>query len=89
LTGAYFSQDPKKIDRALREYRVGNLYINRKCTGALVGAQPFGGFKLSGTDAKAGGRDYLKYFLEPKSTTLRPADGVDYDLQKFEFANQK
>ena len=89
LTGAYFSQDPKKIDKALREYRVGNLYINRKCTGALVGAQPFGGFKLSGTDAKAGGRDYLKYFLEPKSTTLRPADGVDYDLQKFEFANQK
>jgi 1-pyrroline-5-carboxylate dehydrogenase len=89
LTGAYFSKDPKKIDRALREYRVGNLYINRKCTGALVGAQPFGGFKLSGTDAKAGGRDYLKYFLEPKSTTLRPAEGVDYDLQKFEFANEE
>ncbi|MDZ7807801.1 MAG: aldehyde dehydrogenase family protein [Gracilimonas sp.] len=55
LTGAYFSNDPKKLDRALREFRVGNLYINRKCTGALVGAQPFGGFKLSGTDAKAGG----------------------------------
>jgi 1-pyrroline-5-carboxylate dehydrogenase len=88
LTGAYFSNDPKKIDRALREYRVGNLYINRKCTGALVGAQPFGGFKLSGTDAKAGGRDYLKYFLEPKSTTLRPAEGVDYDLEKFEFADK-
>ncbi|MEQ8524929.1 L-glutamate gamma-semialdehyde dehydrogenase [Gracilimonas sp.] len=88
LTGAYFSQDPKKIDKALREYRVGNLYINRKCTGALVGAQPFGGFKLSGTDAKAGGRDYLKYFLEPKSTTLRPADGVDYELEDFEFANK-
>jgi 1-pyrroline-5-carboxylate dehydrogenase len=88
LTGAYFSKDPKKIYRALREYRVGNLYINRKCTGALVGAQPFGGFKLSGTDAKAGGRDYLKYFLEPKSTTLRPADGVDYDLEEFEYANK-
>ena len=88
LTGAYFSNDPKKLDRALREFRVGNLYINRKCTGALVGAQPFGGFKLSGTDAKAGGRDYLKYFLEPKSTTLRPKDGVDYDLQKFEFSNK-
>lgn len=88
LTGAYFSKDPKKIDRALREFRVGNLYINRKCTGALVGAQPFGGFKLSGTDAKAGGRDYLKYFLEPKSTTLRPADGVDYNLQDFDFANK-
>ncbi|MAO65210.1 MAG: L-glutamate gamma-semialdehyde dehydrogenase [Balneola sp.] len=88
LTGAYFSKDPKKIDRALREFRVGNLYINRKCTGALVGAQPFGGFKLSGTDAKAGGRDYLKYFLEPKSTTLRPQDGVDYELEDFEFANK-
>ncbi|MDZ7808219.1 MAG: L-glutamate gamma-semialdehyde dehydrogenase [Gracilimonas sp.] len=88
LTGAYFSNDPKKLDRALREFRVGNLYINRKCTGALVGAQPFGGFKLSGTDAKAGGRDYLKYFLEPKSTTLRPKDGVKYDLQKFEFSNK-
>lgn len=88
LTGAYFSNDPKKVDRALREFRVGNLYINRKCTGALVGAQPFGGFKLSGTDAKAGGRDYLKYFLEPKSTTLRPKDGVDIDLQKFEFSNK-
>ncbi|MDR9419646.1 L-glutamate gamma-semialdehyde dehydrogenase [Gracilimonas sp.] len=88
LTGAYFSKNPKKIDRALREFRVGNLYINRKCTGALVGAQPFGGFKLSGTDAKAGGRDYLKYFLEPKSTTLRPQDGVDYELEDFEFANK-
>jgi 1-pyrroline-5-carboxylate dehydrogenase len=88
LTGAYFSSDPKKIDKALREFRVGNLYINRKCTGALVGAQPFGGFKLSGTDAKAGGRDYLKYFLEPKSTTLRPQDGVDYELEDFEFANK-
>lgn len=88
LTGAYFSNDPKKLDRALREYRVGNLYINRKCTGALVGAQPFGGFKLSGTDAKAGGRDYLKYFLEPKSTTLRPKDGVEFDLEKFEFSNK-
>jgi 1-pyrroline-5-carboxylate dehydrogenase len=88
LTGAYFSNDPKKIDKALREYRVGNLYINRKCTGALVGAQPFGGFKLSGTDAKAGGRDYLKYFLEPKSATLRPVDNVDYNLQKFEFSNK-
>ncbi|MFP8487494.1 L-glutamate gamma-semialdehyde dehydrogenase [Gracilimonas sp. Q87] len=88
LTGAYFSNDEKKVDRALREFRVGNLYINRKCTGALVGAQPFGGFKLSGTDAKAGGRDYLKYFLEPKSATLRPKDEVDYDLQKFEFSNK-
>ncbi|MEX1161446.1 MAG: L-glutamate gamma-semialdehyde dehydrogenase [Balneolaceae bacterium] len=88
LTGAYFSSDPAKIDRALREYEVGNLYINRKCTGALVGCQPFGGFKMSGTDGKAGGRDYLKYFLEPKSMTLRPADGVDINLHKFEFSNR-
>lgn len=88
LTGAYFSNDPAKIDRALREYNVGNLYINRKCTGALVGAQPFGGFKMSGTDGKAGGRDYLKYFLEPKSMTVRPKDGVDYNLPDFEYANK-
>lgn len=85
LTGAYFSNDPKKIDKALREINVGNLYINRKCTGALVGAQPFGGFKLSGTDAKAGGRDYLKYFLEPKSMTYRPSDDVDFELKPFDY----
>ena len=89
LTGAYFSNDPKKLDRALREFKVGNLYINRKCTGALVGAQPFGGFKMSGTDGKAGGRDYMKYFMEPKSMTNRPAKGVEFDLHKFEFANRK
>lgn len=85
LTGAYFSKDPKKIDKALREIKVGNLYINRKCTGALVGAQPFGGFKLSGTDAKAGGRDYLKYFLEPKSMTYRPSNPVDFELKSFKY----
>ncbi|MEX0648239.1 MAG: L-glutamate gamma-semialdehyde dehydrogenase [Balneolaceae bacterium] len=85
LTGAYFSNDPKKIDKALREIKVGNLYINRKCTGALVGAQPFGGFKLSGTDAKAGGRDYLKYFLEPKSMTYRPSDPVDFELESYKY----
>lgn len=88
LTGAYFSNDPKKVDRALREYNVGNLYINRKCTGALVGCQPFGGFKMSGTDGKAGGRDYLKYFLEPKSMTLRPKADVDYELPDFKYANK-
>lgn len=85
LTGAYFSRNPRKIDKALREFRVGNLYINRKCTGALVGAQPFGGFKMSGTDAKAGGRDYLLYFLEPKSMTVRPQDGTEFSLSDFEF----
>ncbi len=86
LTGAYFSKDPKKIDQALREFRVGNLYINRKCTGALVGAQPFGGFNMSGTDAKAGGRDYLLYFLQPKSMTLRPSEGVGMNLKEFEYS---
>jgi len=85
LTGAYFSTDPEKIDKALREFNVGNLYINRKNTGALVGGQPFGGFNMSGTDAKAGGRDYLLYFLQPKSLTVRPADGVDYDLHTFNY----
>lgn len=75
LTGGFFSRDPKAIDRAMREFHVGNLYINRKNTGALVGAQPFGGFNLSGTDSKAGGADYLLCFLQAKSITERPADG--------------
>ncbi len=67
LTGAVYTSDPKKIERAEREFHVGNLYINRKCTGALVGVHPFGGFKMSGTDSKAGGRDYLLLFLQPKA----------------------
>jgi 1-pyrroline-5-carboxylate dehydrogenase len=66
LTGAYFSKDPAKIEIAKRELHAGNLYINRKCTGALVGVHPFGGFNLSGTDSKAGGRDYLGLFLQAK-----------------------
>jgi len=53
--------------KAEGEFFVGNLYINRKCTGALVGAHPFGGFNMSGTDSKAGGRDYLLLFLQAKS----------------------
>ena len=88
LTGAYFSNDPTKIDYALRHFRVGNMYVNRKCTGALVGAQPFGGFNLSGTDAKAGGRDYLKYFLEPKSMTIRPRKGIAFTLSEFNFTKE-
>ena len=64
------------------------MYVNRKCTGALVGAQPFGGFNLSGTDAKAGGRDYLKYFLEPKSMTIRPRKGIAYTLSEFNFTEE-
>jgi len=67
LTGAVYTRDPAKIERAKREFFVGNLYINRKCTGAVVGAHPFGGFNMSGTDSKAGGRDYLLLFLQGKS----------------------
>jgi 1-pyrroline-5-carboxylate dehydrogenase len=67
LTGAVYSRNPEKIERAKREFFVGNLYINRKCTGAIVGAHPFGGFNMSGTDSKAGGRDYLLLFLQAKS----------------------
>ena len=67
LTGAVYTRNPQKIERARREFHVGNLYINRKCTGAIVGAHPFGGFNMSGTDSKAGGRDYLLLFLQAKS----------------------
>src|SRR6267154_1149243 len=59
LTGAVYSADEARLERARREFHVGNLYLKRKCTGALVGAHPFGGFNMSGTDSKAGGRDYL------------------------------
>jgi 1-pyrroline-5-carboxylate dehydrogenase len=71
LTGAVYSGDESKLERAKREFHVGNLYINRKCTGALVGVHPFGGFKMSGTDSKAGGRDYLLLFLQPKSIAVK------------------
>jgi 1-pyrroline-5-carboxylate dehydrogenase len=67
LTGSYFGADEKRISTAKRELHCGNLYINRKCTGALVGAHPFGGFNMSGTDSKAGGRDYLLLFLQAKT----------------------
>jgi RHH-type transcriptional regulator, proline utilization regulon repressor / proline dehydrogenase / delta 1-pyrroline-5-carboxylate dehydrogenase len=69
LTGGLYSRTPLHIDRAYREFEVGNLYINRGITGALVDRQPFGGFKLSGIGSKAGGRDYLLQFLEPRSIT--------------------
>jgi 1-pyrroline-5-carboxylate dehydrogenase len=69
LTGAFFGR--ARIDRAKREFYAGNLYINRKCTGALVGGHPFGGFDMSGTNAKAGGRDYLRLFLEAKVVSER------------------
>lgn len=71
LTGAVFSRNPEKIQRAKRKFFVGNLYINRKCTGAMVGAHPFGGFNMSGTDSKAGGPDYLLQFVQGKSIAER------------------
>lgn len=66
LTGAVFSRSPKNIASATKEFKVGNLYLNRGCTGALVGRHPFGGFKMSGIGSKAGGPDYLLQFLEPR-----------------------
>ena len=67
LTGAVYTKSRDKIERAIREFHVGNLYINRKCTGAIVGAHPFGGFNMSGTDSKSGGPDYLYLFTQAKS----------------------
>jgi 1-pyrroline-5-carboxylate dehydrogenase len=67
LTGAVYSADRAHLDHARREFNVGNLYFNRKCTGAMVGAHPFGGFNMSGTDSKAGGPDYLYLFTQAKS----------------------
>ena len=69
LTGALFSRNREKLDRARQEFHVGNLYLNRKCTGALVDVHPFGGFNMSGTDSKAGSRDYLLLFMQGKSIT--------------------
>jgi len=71
LTGGLFSRSRERLERARREFHVGNLYLNRKITGALVGVQPFGGFNMSGTDSKAGGKDYLGLFLQAKSVTER------------------
>ncbi len=71
LTGALFSRDRDRLKRAREEFHVGNLYLNRKCTGALVDVQPFGGFNMSGTDSKAGGRDYVQMFMQAKSITER------------------
>lgn len=67
LTGAVFSRNRDKLEAARERFFVGNLYFNRKCTGAMVGAHPFGGFNLSGTDSKAGGPDYLLLFLQAKA----------------------
>ncbi len=67
LTGSVYSMDRERLERARREFHVGNLYFNRKCTGSLVGVHPFGGFNMSGTDSKAGGPDYLLLFTQAKS----------------------
>ncbi|MGC1247525.1 MAG: L-glutamate gamma-semialdehyde dehydrogenase, partial [Spirulinaceae cyanobacterium] len=84
LTGGLYSRTPSHIDRASKEFAVGNLYINRNTTGAIVSRQPFGGFKLSGVGSKAGGPDYLLQFLEPRTVTenvqrqgFAPIEGVD------------
>jgi RHH-type proline utilization regulon transcriptional repressor/proline dehydrogenase/delta 1-pyrroline-5-carboxylate dehydrogenase len=84
LTGGLFSRTPSHIDRAQAEFEVGNLYINRGITGAIVARQPFGGFKLSGVGSKAGGPDYLLQFLEPRAVTenvqrqgFAPIEGVE------------
>ena len=85
LTGGLYSRTPSHIEQAKAEFAVGNLYLNRGITGAIVDRQPFGGFKLSGVGSKAGGRDYLLQFLEPRVITenvqrhgFAPIEGVDY-----------
>ena len=69
LTGGVFSRSPANLKRARAEFEVGNLYLNRGTTGALVDRQPFGGFKMSGIGSKAGGPDYLSQFLVPVNVT--------------------
>jgi RHH-type proline utilization regulon transcriptional repressor/proline dehydrogenase/delta 1-pyrroline-5-carboxylate dehydrogenase len=84
LTGGLYSRTPSHIARATAEFEVGNLYINRTTTGAIVSRQPFGGFKMSGVGSKAGGPDYLLQFLEPRTITeniqrqgFAPIEGAD------------
>jgi 1-pyrroline-5-carboxylate dehydrogenase len=74
LTGAVYSTSREKLERAREEFHVGNLYFNRKCTGAMVGVHPFGGFNMSGTDSKAGGPDYLLLFTQAKSVAEKIGD---------------
>lgn len=74
LTGSLYSRDAARLNLATEEFHVGNLYLNRKCTGSIVSAHPFGGFNMSGTDSKAGGPDYLLLFTQPKSVTEKVKD---------------
>ena len=71
LTGGVCSSNRARLEQARREFEVGNLYFNRKITGALVGVQPFGGYNMSGTDSKAGGPDYLMNFMQLKTVCER------------------
>jgi 1-pyrroline-5-carboxylate dehydrogenase len=73
LTGSVYSRDDAKLERARGEFHVGNLYFNRKSTGAMVGGHPFGGFNMSGTDSKAGGYDYLLLFTQAKLVSKKVA----------------
>jgi 1-pyrroline-5-carboxylate dehydrogenase len=77
LTGGVFSNSRERLERAREEFHVGNLYLNRKITGALVGVHPFGGFNMSGTDSKAGGPDYLLLFTQAKSIAEKITDGPE------------
>lgn len=85
LTGAIYTGSRAKLNRAAEEFHVGNLYLNRKCTGAMVGAHPFGGFNLSGTDSKAGGPDYLTLFTQAKSV----AEKVGVESEEAEEQEQR
>lgn len=71
LTGSVYTRNPEKLATARREFMCGNLYLNRKSTGAFVGTHPFGGFNMSGTDSKAGGPEYLLNFLQPRVVAHR------------------
>ena len=73
LTGAVYTKNRQKIEKAAKDFFVGNLYFNRKCTGAMVGGHPFGGFNMSGTDSKAGGRDYLLLLTQAKAVSEKVA----------------
>ncbi len=84
LTGAIYSTSREKLNRARDEFHVGNLYLNRKCTGAMVGAHPFGGFNMSGTDSKAGGPDYLTLFTQAKSVAEKIGVVSEHDEREEE-----
>ena len=88
LTGAVYSSSREKLDRAVREFHVGNLYLNRKCTGAMVGAHPFGGFNMSGTDSKSGGPDYLYLFTQAKASAKKSSRLVtQFCIRAYRFSD--